>query len=566
MKSQFFFEGRTERLIAVGRLVLASFSLLAIWLDPSTPAKHVAITYGTLSAYVVYALIMTVVVWGSYGPFVEFRLVTHVLDLAIFSIFMYLTEGPTSPFFVYFIFSILAATLRWQWRGTLWTAAAALTAFIGMGIYATVVLENPAFELNRFIIRSVYLTVVAALLGYMAVHESQRRSQLFKLAAWPRDPLLDVEKVASQVLEQAGSILRAPRVLMAWEESEEPWLYLGMFSNGRLHWSRKPPGSFGPLVDPSLEDRSFFSQDVGSSAAVVLDPSSSELRRWQGMPLNREVREVFQIQSALSVRLSGENLTGRLFFLDRSSLTSDDLVLAEVVGGQVAVSMDLYYFLQRLQRVTALGERVRLARDLHDGILQSLAATGLQLQAILEAPQSDSEESRKRLQTVQDLIVQEQRDLRSFIEQSKLATIVSSEMDFKLGPLLEQLGKTTERQWSLSINIKLDDSESKVPATLAREIYHIVREGLVNAARHAQASAASVELGIEDREVRINVSDNGRGFPFKGFYDQATLTKTGMGPAMLQSRIASLKGSLGIHSSESGARLDIRLPITQAGA
>jgi signal transduction histidine kinase len=567
MDFRFSFEGRTERLIAVGRVVLASFSFLVIWLlDPSSPVKYPTLAYVLLVAYVVYALIVTFLVWASYGSILRLRLITHVLDLGMFSLFMYFTEGPTSPFFLYFIFSILCATLRWQWRGTFWTAVVALTAFLGMGVYASEILKDPAFDLDTFVIRSVYLGMVAGLIGYLGAYESQRRTQLSKLAAWPRTPLLEVEKVVNQVLEQARSICGAPRVLLAWEESEEPWLQVVMLSDDGLQWSRKPPGSFNPIVAVSLEGKSFFSQDVRTSTAVVVEPSSSEVRRWHGEPLNGELERLFNVKSVLSSSLLGENIKGRLFFLDKSSLTSDDLVLADVVAGQAAVSMDLFYLLRRLQQLAAMEERIRLARDLHDGVLQSLTATALQLQAALQILEANPGAVREQLREIQDLIVQEQRDLRSFVEELKLATLAPSEPDLRLGQLLEQLGKMVERQWGLRVELRIVGSESWVPAAMGREIYHIVREGLINAARHSQASVAQGELQVEDHQIRISVSDNGRGFPFRGYYDQTALTSMGLGPTMLKSRIAFLGGSLNIHSAESGSRLEITLPLSRHGS
>ena len=560
------FEGQAERLIAVGRVVLASFSLLAIWLDPSTPAKYATLAYVLLGTYVLYSLVIALIVWKSFGPFLRLPRLTHVFDLIIFSLFIYFTEGPTSPFFVYFIFSILCATLRWQWRGTLWTAVAALAAYLGMGVYAVDILEDPDFELNRFIIRSVYLGVVAALVGYLGAHESRRRSQLINLAAWPRTSLLELEKAVSQILGQAGNILAAPRVLMAWEEPEEPWLYLGLFSGGQLHWSRKPPGSFSPLVESSLEGKSFFSQDVGSAMALVLDERSSEVQRWHGEPLNRELAESYRVKSLLSVVLFGENMKGRFFFLDKSSFTSDDLVLAEVVVGQVTASMDLFYVLQRLQQVAAMETRIHLARDLHDGVLQSLGATGLQLQSAMELLKSDPEEAKEKLRRIQDLIVQEQRDVRSYIEELKLTSRGPSQKNITLTQLLEELGKTTEQQWNLQVELDIDGPQEQVSATLRREIYHIVREGLVNAARHAQASKAHVGLGVDEGRVRIVVSDNGHGFPFRGVYDQAALATLGAGPHMLMSRVNSLGGSLSVQSADSGSSLQITLPLSRPGA
>jgi signal transduction histidine kinase len=61
------------------------------------------------------------------------------------------------------------------------------------------------------------------------------------------------------------------------------------------------------------------------------------------------------------------------------------------------------------------------------------------------------------------------------------------------------------------------------------------------------------------------VTDNGHGFPFEGEYDDATLTSLHLGPVMLKERVGSLGGTLAIHSTTAGARLDIRLPCGTRG-
>jgi hypothetical protein len=238
-----------------------------------------------LVGYVIYALVMALVVTATYGSLVRLRLIAHVFDLAVFSVFIYLTEGPTSPFFLYFVFSILCGALRWQLRGTLWTAVFALAAFVAMGFFAEAFLHDPAFELNRFIMRGSYLGVVAVLFGYLGLHESQRRNQLSQLAEWPRAPLLDLEKLLAQIMAEAQSILKTQRVLMVWEESQEPWLHLALFAGGKLARSRKPTGSFASLVAEPLEGKSFFSQDLRQSSAVAVDGVSHEAQLWRGAPV-----------------------------------------------------------------------------------------------------------------------------------------------------------------------------------------------------------------------------------------------------------------------------------------
>ena len=111
------------------------------------------------------------------------RFTTFILDRAFFSFLIYFTEDSSSPFFIYFVFSLACATLRWRWHGTWWAAIAVLMTFIGMGVYGAIVLDDPTFRLNRVIIRAVYLAVAAALLGYLAAHKRRVDSNMSKLAA-----------------------------------------------------------------------------------------------------------------------------------------------------------------------------------------------------------------------------------------------------------------------------------------------------------------------------------------------------------------------------------------------
>ena len=96
---------RAERLIATGRFVLALSSLTAVYLEPSTPAQYQRATYALLVVYTIYALAAAAVAWRSDVPSARWRLVSHALDLLLFTVFVYLTEGPASPFFLYFVFS-----------------------------------------------------------------------------------------------------------------------------------------------------------------------------------------------------------------------------------------------------------------------------------------------------------------------------------------------------------------------------------------------------------------------------------------------------------------------------
>jgi signal transduction histidine kinase len=557
-------QSRIERLIAITRVVMAIAALLAIWLDPSQPARYARLAYASLTCYLAYALVLALLAWQAVVSLRHLRLATHVLDLAFFSFLIYLTEGPASPFFVYFVFSLVCATLRWRWHGTLWTAVAALTMFIGMGIYGATLLRDPSFAVHRVVIRAVYLAMAAALLGYLGAHKRRVDSNMTQLAAWPRGTFREVSALAQNELAHAAKLLHAPRVLMFWEEPEEPWIHLAVWSHDAFHLSREPPDTFDRLVAEPFIDASFFSPDARVPLPRVLYMSSDGLLSRDGAPLHPTVQTRFAIGPVLSPRLHGATFEGRLLFLDMRRLTSDELVLSDIVAHQVAADMDQFYLSERLQQAAVTEERLRLARNLHDGLLQSLTGMSLQMAAVRRLLEENLHEARDHLFEIQRLIAEEQRDLRFLVRELKSATLDGSRAEFSLIARLEAVSKQIEHQWGLRVELDVKLPEPQLPVELTHEIYYIVHEALVNAARHAGAATVCAEIGLQDDQVRITVADNGRGFPFRGRYTLPALMSLQLGPVMLRDRIASLGGTLALDSTAAGSCLVICLPLASA--
>lgn len=555
-------QSRAERLIAAGRVVLAVFSLFAVWLDPAEPAKYADVAYALLAAYVAYSAAIALLVWRSDAPSHRLALVTHAFDLIFFSLFIFFTWGSASPFTAYFVFALVCATLRWQWRGTLWTAVGSLAMFLGVGLGVAEVLDDPGFQVYPVIVRSVYLMVVAVLLGYLGVHEEHTRREMALLAAWPQDVPREIEVLVRGVLEHASQAVGAPRVLLAWVEREEPWLYLASWSGGALAWDRAAPEAFGDLVAAPLRQDSFLCLDATAEEPAVLHRGrEGRLQRWRGFPLETELRDRFSLRAVLSLPLQGESVEGRLFFADKPAMTSDDLVLGEVVAGVVAARLDHFYLSQTLQEAVTTEERLRLARDLHDGVLQSLTGIGLRLAAVRGLLEEDPKRAREALDALQRLIALEQRDLRFFIQELKPPPLAPAPEARSLAARITELSQRMEIEWGLRAELRTEGLE-RIPEPLAREIYLVVREALVNAVRHGEATAVQVEIsGGEDGELAISVTDNGKGFPVAGRFTHAALAAGDFAPRTLLERVTSLRGALTLESSPAGARLDIGLPL-----
>jgi signal transduction histidine kinase len=571
---------RSDRLIATGRVILAASSLLAVWLDPSEPANQAPVAYALLIAYLVYALAIAAAVWRVEVRGRAWRGVAHAFDLVFFSLFIYFTAGPASPFTAYFVFSLVCSALLWGWRGTLWTAVAALVSYYGIGLYLGLLhgplRDDPDFELNRFIIRGVYLVVVAVLLGYLGSHGRRTLREMSALATTPPRVPRDGGELAREVLSYAAGVLQAPRAALVWrprdEEASRRALWAGDAAVGDAAAGGTVIGGRGTVTDgprgdggfsgtaADLAADSFLAFDLAGPEPRVMRRADGRLARWSGgRPLAPATADWLRASTLLSVPIHGELTEGRLFVLDRGGLTSDELLLAEVVASVVAIRLDHFSLTARLARAAADAERVRLSRDLHDGVLQALTGIALRLEAVRR--EGGGAGGLAGLEEVQRLIVQEQRDLRFFIGELR----PSAAMEEGLGRLparLADLVDRLQRQWGLEVDLELD--AAAVPEALARDVYHLVREALVNAARHGAADHARVRVGAEDGVVLLSIEDRGRGFSFAGRFTGAELAARGEGPKSLRERVDALGGELVLDARPGRTRLEISLPESVA--
>jgi signal transduction histidine kinase len=245
--------------------------------------------------------------------------------------------------------------------------------------------------------------------------------------------------------------------------------------------------------------------------------------------------------------------------LHRAVLFHNDRIL-EGVARQVTADFNQHFLKERLKHLAMVDDRVRLARELHDGVLQSLTAAALQLEALSRVIEQNPEGASKRLRDIEEMIADEQRDLRSWIETLKPASRTSMASNADLVAALEKLCRRVETQCGLHIHF-IASNPAAVPRTLADEIYRLIQEALSNMARHAHAQTGRVEMDVLDARVRIVVADDGCGFPFHGRYDLAALIAHELGPVSLRERVDSLHGDLVLTSRPSGSRLEVTLPL-----
>lgn len=552
---------RAARLIDTARLVLAIFSLLAVSLDATTLRHDGRVLQAILAAYAVYSLITLGVLLRVRAP-LPHAIVRHVVDVLVVAAFLYRSSGPSTPLFPLFVFLLIAASVGWQSRGTLWTAGGALLVFGATTLHAA--LGRPErFELNE-IIGAVSLIVMAALLVEFGSSEERVRRDQQRIITGPEVAGDDLAELVRQLSQWTASVMGARRTLIAWTERDKPVLSLAAWEGGEARLTREVSGILEPLVVPVLKDTNFLCRQARRPDEAVLHMSKGRFARWHGTPLHPVVARRFGVDAVLSVRFETTLASGRLFVLDKPKMTSDDLVLGEIVARQVAHCLGEFYMVRRLAEDAARDERMRVSRELHDGALNTLGGVGLELENLLRLPEFKSSACQQCLQEVQTSLEAEQRALRSMVERLRTDGRKKGE-PVALTPRLRQLVERVHRQRGITVEWKATDVDA-LPSSLADHLYFLLQEAVMNAVRHSGASMVWLEAERRDGQVMAVVSDNGRGFPFKGRYDLDRLISSRMGPISLTERVAQLGGTLVVDSSAEGTQVGISLKTGTSGA
>lgn len=556
---------RAERLISAGRVLLAFILTVAVAFEPGDEGLVTSeivriVTFG----YLAYSTGVFGLTWRRRVTTRGVVIATHVIDLLIFSALMFLTNGTVSPFFPYFVFATLCGAIRWHGRGAVLTGAAALAGYVIGSLTGAVLHPAASFDTTEFISRCAQLALVAGLLGYMGAYQRRLQEEIQKLAAWPRRLPTRGPEALQEVLTYAASVLRVPRIVLVWEEGDEPSLRIAIHEQGQFDLSRERPDAYGDLVAGPLEASSFVCTGLQTRRSGTLQRVAGGFRYWNGRPFDETFLDRYRVNDAMALKISTDSIAGWLFALDRPRLSADDLLLGDVVARLVAGALELQTLIEQLRESAAGEERVHLARELHDGVLQSLTAASLQAQRARQAMITSPAEAERRLATVEETILAEQQALRLAIEDLKPGAIRDAAM-VDVIPRLRDAATRVAQQWDVKVHLNLQRSAPSLPRKIAHELTRMLQEALVNAIRHGAAREVTVTCIVVAGELALAVSYRGRGFSgFNGRHELESLRRMNVGPRTLMERVLAVGGALVIESGDSGARVEIRLRITPA--
>ncbi len=286
---------------------------------------------------------------------------------------------------------------------------------------------------------------------------------------------------------------------------------------------------------------------IRTGKAIVVANAAADERAFQpvvqlghiGPALYVPLAQAGQVMGTLSVA----NLTGGRLFSDL------DRRLLETFADQAAVALEYARAQDEIHRLAVLEDRERIAKELHDGVIQALFAVGMGLQGT--ALISADPEQAQRIESAVNEIDRVIRDLRNYIFGLRPGILADRQLDQALRSVAEEF---QQRSGVLTV-VEVDESVAAELASMAGDILQVTREALSNVGRHAQASTCRVSLHREGDLAVLEIDDDGRGF-------DPERVRRGDGLANLEKRAEALGGSAVVASSPAqGTTLQMRIPL-----
>ena len=548
-----------EQVLALARVATCLACVTASFIGAVAPLHYLSLVRALLLAYTGLSLIfLGVFAYTSRRPLTIGR-AFHAGDFAWAAALNLLTSDGSSPFFVLFLFSIMSAAFRWRLKQALVTAGGCIAAM-------AVPLVTGTLDLQLFVIRATFIAVTAVLVGLLAENEKGRREQLAIIG-----------EMLAGVQAQSGfrlALKYVAGVLMRLTDSDTLLVAARELDTNRAvlwtaSWARSGAALLASTDIPEDRHRLYFFHGVGDAWSIVrrrkdsctliaidrdgdvIPNAECELdpRFWQFHP--------HQASIAVNVGFGGA-WRGRVYLLGRQRYRLRELRFVHRALCQLVPAIHNQYLVRRLRSRASAAERRRVARELHDGVIQSLVGLEMQTAALRrDVGGRNPEEIDQQLDRLQRALGDEAKAVRDVMHQIRPFEAGPGQFIPALREMVERFGRDT----GIVAHFYAAPHEHYVPPRAARELARTLQEALTNVRRHAGATRVEVEFRADAEAWRLDIENDGRPFGFIGRLDLDELEARRLGPRVIKERVREMGANLVIESSPtSGVRLEISLP------
>jgi PAS domain S-box-containing protein len=357
-------------------------------------------------------------------------------------------------------------------------------------------------------------------------HAATSEIRLALLANSPLDQSLEL------VCQRAAELLHAPVAFICIRESEGARLMSAVGPAADMTGSLLPlHGSLaGEVVDTGRPIEVAHRSD---RSTVIFSPGFPD-----GPALGVPIIAGGEVSGALEIIRADE----------AAGYNQADRVIADGLAAQAALALELEEARSNRERIVLVSERERIARDLHDLVIQRLYAAGMSLQATI--PLSTRPAVQERIAEAVESLDETIRDIRNTIFTMNKPDAVKGLLRSSVLELADESRETLGFSPSVHFEGPVD---SIVPESVVPHVLAVVREALSNAARHASATYVAVRVAVDSSRLVVEVTDDGIGIG-------ASTRSSGL--SNLEERASSFGGEFDVRrAAERGTRLTWEVPL-----
>jgi signal transduction histidine kinase len=531
----------SQNLIAYARVLVALVALLFATTDPNMHWLGLEYEFDDIAvvAYVSFALILTVMSVSSWWWTERSFLPVIMIDIYAFIAIPIFIEPHVVAYAV--VSSVMAAFIIVQAR-VMRGFRAAVTATFTLNYLcalACYVLNFGPMEMSlsnslRQVFVLLAVSMVTLLLSRWMI---MQRSLAGPLTLTPKRGGIDRLQM-DHVIDQ----LRASSCVLCRNDTNAPktvTVVYGADAGRDMGWSVRAdwPHVCAAMLYDSKRNRALIMDDDGRVQATRIPPAVKQFAADTGYP------------SGVAAPFNGAFTRGWIFFADVRGATREDMLTAQRLSIDLAHNLDVETASRTTRELSILRLRGQMARDLHDGVSQSLAGTRFWLRA-LKAESSSESENASAIDQISEAIEAEQRNIRALIARLRSDEDLTESQD--IWTELEDLAQDLREKWNIKVRLTMPPVVVRIPENWMFEIKQMVREAAANAVRHGSAKTLSVNCEQVDGGIRFLIEDDGSGM---------AITNAASFPKSLRERVTGLGGMIDVKSKSGQTMVDIMLPV-----
>lgn len=361
----------------------------------------------------------------------------------------------------------------------------------------------------------------------------------------------------SALLEELARIGDARKVGLIWRNLDSGEVRCFAWDSGACDTPSLPGTLVSELLNSRIADTPFL---FSRQSEEVLVRNSIGTLRFRSVPELIEAQSrIFGMAYGVGFPIAAGDISGMAFIETRHGWTAGALDQLVSIQEGVESFFERFYFLSAWRERSFAEARQALSRDLHDSVLQTLAAMRMRLATIRGQIEGQKPIDLTRdMQELEDLVIREQADLRELLNES--ARTMHERED--LVARIRQCAVTASSQWGIDCHPLFDQDEIHISRTIAIQVEFLIREMAANAVQHAKARRLSIAISVTDGHLMIAFrDDSGRR------KDEAPLTDDGkeliVQSRSLTQRLTSIGGKAYFDKLDKSSLLSIQIPITK---